>query len=993
MDNGTSFESASSGSRWHRWDPHIHGPGTVLNDQFKGDTIWDDYLKLLESSSPPIRAIGITDYYSTETYENVCEFKKAGRLSNCDLIFPNIEMRLGIATSKGRWVNIHLIVSPEDDNHIAIIKSSLARLTFDALGESFSCTKEDLIRLGRKLDSKLNDKSALALGSEQFKVSLDQLRQLYKSSQWIEQNVLIAVSGSESDGSSGVREGADMTLRYEIEKFAHIIFSSNEAQREFWLGRGKVNETEIRQRFGGLKPCLHGSDAHALSTVGTPQGDRYSWVKGAISFDSLRQACIDPRGRAYVGCEPPNNAPLSQIIERIEVNNAKWAVTKSIEINPGLVAIIGARGSGKTALADIIALGCDSTSNLQSSASFLTRAQDLLQSASVRLKWFTGDVTERRLDRSDAFDSAEYPRARYLSQQFVDELCSSHGMTDGLLREIERVIFESHPLSDRDGAVNFEELLLFNAGIFRDARIREEKVLGEIAERISSDQDKVRLVPTLRKQVAEKNAIIERYISDRQLLVVKGSETRVQRLTELNDAAEIVRSYIRFFANQELSILKLKDEVRNFRTHQAPENLRMIREQHKASGFRTEEWNSFLLDYTGDVDSLIETYLSSTQRSKANWKGSPPPPNTNSNSAFVADDADLKSLPLSLLEAEIKRIEEVVSIDMATANKYALLSKKINEETNTLNRLNERLQDCEEANKRIMSLSDQRHISYKKVFEAIVAEENVLRTLYMPLLTRLEGSTSTLGKLSFSVSREANIAHWAAEGEKFLDLRIQGPFKGRGKLRQIAEVALKSAWECGDPETISNAMDEFIKNYRDDFLEHSPVPKEEQANYREWAKKLSKWLFGTNHITIHYSIDYDGTDIRKLSPGTRGIVLLLIYLALDEGDDRPLIIDQPEENLDPKSIFDELVQLFLSAKQKRQVILVTHNANLVVNTDADQVIVASVGPHQPGELPPISYITGGLENSHIRKAVCDILEGGSRAFQERARRLRVQLER
>ena len=61
--------------------------------------------------------------------------------------------------------------------------------------------------------------------------------------------------------------------------------------------------------------------------------------------------------------------------------------------------------------------------------------------------------------------------------------------------------------------------------------------------------------------------------------------------------------------------------------------------------------------------------------------------------------------------------------------------------------------------------------------------------------------------------------------------------------------------------------------------------------------------------------------------------------------------------------------------------------------NADQVIVAEAGPHLPGELPPISYLSGGLESAHIRKAVCDILEGGERAFQERARRLRVHLER
>jgi hypothetical protein len=73
--------------------------------------------------------------------------------------------------------------------------------------------------------------------------------------------------------------------------------------------------------------------------------------------------------------------------------------------------------------------------------------------------------------------------------------------------------------------------------------------------------------------------------------------------------------------------------------------------------------------------------------------------------------------------------------------------------------------------------------------------------------------------------------------------------------------------------------------------------------------------------------------------------------------------------------------------------MVTHNANLVINTDADQIIVAAAGPHPSGGLPLITYVAGGLESAEIRKDVCDILEGGEAAFRERARRLRVRLER
>src|SRR5260221_3114 len=123
-------EELNSGSRWHRWEPHVHAPGTVLNDQFKGANRWEQYLTVLEAASPQIRAIGVTDYYTTETYEQLLEAKRQSRLGRCDLIFPNVEMRLAVGTVKGRWVNLHLLVSPERADHLPELKRFLARLTF-----------------------------------------------------------------------------------------------------------------------------------------------------------------------------------------------------------------------------------------------------------------------------------------------------------------------------------------------------------------------------------------------------------------------------------------------------------------------------------------------------------------------------------------------------------------------------------------------------------------------------------------------------------------------------------------------------------------------------------------------------------------------------------------------------------------------------------------------------------------------------------------------
>src|SRR6202035_2208495 len=110
-----------------------------------------------------------------------------------------------------------------------------------------------------------------------------------------------------------------------------------------------------------------------------------------------------------------------------------------------------------------------------------------------------------------------------------------------------------------------------------------------------------------------------------------------------------------------------------------------------------------------------------------------------------------------------------------------------------------------------------------------------------------------------------------------------------------------------------------------------------------------------------YGLQYEELDVEQLSPGTRGIVLLLLYLTVDSDDDRPLLIDQPEENLDPQSIFEELVERFREAKKRRQIIIVTHNANLVVNTDADQVIVASSERMDGVGLPTVTYHCGSIE--------------------------------
>jgi energy-coupling factor transporter ATP-binding protein EcfA2 len=990
----------SRGSEWRRWEPHIHAPGTAMNNQFSGPTAWHDYLCALEEASPVIEAIAVTDYYVTDTYEEVLRQRAAGRLPRARLVFPNVELRLDVATAKGGFVNLHLFVSPEDPNHIDELRRLLSRLQFNVMQDRFDCTKEDLIRLGKKADPNITDDgAALSYGANQFKVNFQKLREVFSESGWAKKNILIAVAGGATDGTSGVREAADQTLRREIEGFAHVIFASSVAQREFWLGQRDLGPAQIRATYGGLKPCLYGSDAHKIEDVATPFGDRFSWIKGGLEFDALRQACIDPRSRCHVGAEPPASATPSQVIASVGILNATWMVTPVIPLNPGLVAIIGARGSGKTALADMIAAACDAISDDSWNAdewanpSFLVRARPLVGDGKVKISWAAGEPSTRALDGSDANGPFAYERVRYLSQQFVEELCSSSGLTDGLLREIERVIFEAHPDDARDGALDFAELLEHRASRHRLARDREAEAVAQISDRISTELEKEKLIASYEGQVAQKKKLVEAYTADRAKLVSAGSEKRAQRHTDLAGAANQVRANLRRFAGQRQTFLAMQDEVKDLRRNQAPETLRQAQARHSHSGMSPEQWAAFLLDYKGTVDDDLTGYVKWVDGKIAELKGIAPAPG-DPNTPYFADDTDLTTLSQAMLDAEMARLEKLVSADKETQRRYTALSGNIATETAALQTLTDKLKDAQGAKERARELQTEREDAYARAFDALVAEQSVLEELYAPLMARLGAASGTLQKLSFSVARIANVEQWASEAEDgLIDLRKAGAFRGKGTLLQKANDVLKTAWETGDSAAIRTAMAEFRRLYQKELLDHSPVAHTDQVEFRAWSKRFAQWLFSTNHISIRYGIDYDGVDIRKLSPGTRGIVLLLLYLALDDSDNRPLVIDQPEENLDPKSVFEELVHLFVDAKVHRQVIMVTHNANLVINTDADQIIIAESGPHPHGALPPITYRSGGLESAEIRKAVCDILEGGEGAFQERARRLRVRLER
>jgi len=984
------------GSVWHRWDPHIHIPGTILNDQYNGPDPLGDFINRIDESDPPIRVLGVTEYYLLDSYEKIVAAKHLGKLTKVELIFPNIELRFGIGTSKNKAINAHLLVSPEDPNHVKEVKRFLSGLTHSTGLETYKCTREDLIKLGYDHDKNISHEHlALATGVNQFKIDHKQLLDAYKASVWATNNILIGISVATHDGTSGLNnDDSFSSVRQTIERMAHIIFSSSEKQRKFWLGESdNTSKKEIESVFGACKPCIHGSDSHKNEDVGNPDRNLFTWIKGDLTFESLRQACIEPGGRVLVGPSPPNNQIGSNIISKINFLNADFIYPTELEINNGLVAVIGARGSGKTALADIIAAGGHAIAAQISKTSFIKRAFDHLTNAFVTIHWEAGNATTQEVQRALYLDSDNYPRVQYLSQQFVDQLCSSEGMTDQLLSEIERVIYQAHDVDEILSSSNFQDLLTQKAAGPRATRSEFEQAVQSSSEAISKERAKRAGIVGLEKIKGD----LEREIStDKTVRAKLISYTKDQRLTyldRLTEALDHVTGKLEQAQNRQRSLNGLKQTVSNTRTNTFPTLHAKIKENHPFTGFSDTDWQAFQVEFKGHVDSILNDKIGQSNIEVANIKGvkSVVPVTQDKNISLIPSNVELKSQTFELLTEEIVRVKSLIGVDIENGKQYARLSEKIVKAEGELQKIKNNLIDANGASGRMSALNQKRGNDYQTVFQAILDEETILKDMYLPLMNNLDSKVGTLNKLKFVVKRQADIETWALQGEDLLDLRKAGTFKGHGALLEYAITELKQPWENGNAAEIAAAIATFRTNHEQEILDQSPVDRNQTDDYIRWANKIAGWLYGTSHITITYGIVYDGVDIQQLSPGTRGIILLLLYLAIDKDDDRPLIIDQPEENLDPKSIFDELVPLFTKVKSRRQIIIVTHNANLVVNTDAEQVIIAKAGTHLPGKLPPIEYYSGGLENPLIRKEVCEILEGGAEAFKERAKRLRVSI--
>jgi hypothetical protein len=359
----------SRGSEWRKWDLHIHSPLSGLNNQFpmlgSGQPDWEAYIGALEALTD-ISVLGITDYFSIEGYRYIRDARSKGRLKNIALVLPNIEFRLNktIITGSGpKRLNYHVLFSeaiPPDviDEHF------LQELKFESQGDpqndnlSWSVRRANLAELGKRLKSEhppFQGKSDYEIGCMNATVDPGKIKEILRNKEQLFKGKYLIALAEENTSLMDWNNQHHQTRKILLQG-ADAIFSGNPQTIAWARAENQPNVDSFVAEFKSLKPCIHGSDAHRLEDIAKPDLNRFCWIKANTSFEGLKQILYEPNARVFVGEAPPQLKNAYQTIESVKLSdNAGWIDAIEIPLNQDLIAIIGSRGSGKSALAELIA--------------------------------------------------------------------------------------------------------------------------------------------------------------------------------------------------------------------------------------------------------------------------------------------------------------------------------------------------------------------------------------------------------------------------------------------------------------------------------------------------------------------------------------------------------------------------------------------------------------------------------------------------------------
>lgn len=987
------------GTSWGIWDLHVHTPASAVQD-YGGNTdeVWDRFLNELENLHEDIRVIGINDYWFLDGYKRILEERSKGRLRNLDEIFPVIELRFehfGGTDGKLSRINAHVVFDPEikpETIEAQFINALQPKVKLapdkDDLGWQGVITRESLEELGEKIKKSVPKEQGKHYGTDfqegfnNLNVSLKDVKDVL-SRPYFKGKTLLGLGKTEwadikwNDNSIAAKKN--------VINSADFIFTAFQDASRWKRDVEALRESNVKSR---LLDC---SDAHDFmdSSEHTKLGACQTWMNTTPTFAGLAYALEEFERRVFVGLEPPSlsrerrnpESFISRVTVRSESDDHK-TFDYSLPINPGFVAVVGNKGQGKSALLDCIALA--GNSSRQDEFAFLNK-QRFLSSAGQKqarhyyseVRWASGK--SRRVDLVEQYDKGTPVSIEYLPQAYVERVCNADPTSDDSQEfesELRDILFTHIGEEDRLGTKSFDELLSLKTETI-DSAIRS------LQENLARAVQKYTALASFRasnrlEQIDSKIELKNSEIANAEEALAKAENL----LSEFDAASHDDGEHVKL--RKEAAVIE--EELKERRKEKA-ENEKILANLNRALATMETvlKQAQTLEDSAAQINAVAESYLDDSKvplisvkidtNRFEEWKS-----NTVSNTESIKSTLNGLDAALDDLEQlEQTNKESLASADSARERarqrvlqvKERIKGLKGNEDSDeSLDGLLALRSQIEEAPAEMAEASGNIIKCSRRIYDELSKKLGVVKELYSPATDFIETS-EVVRKAGLEFGAGLRIVPVWENLSGRLDARRNPDFSGW--MAELPQRVVDTSWA-----TLKGELVQILNRLETERGECSGKFRDPESALRT-KQSLPDFLneiFGLSWLNVRFGLTGEGQPLAQLSPGQRGLILSLFYLVVDRRT-TPLLLDQPEENLDNETIASKLVPAIHEAAGRRQTIVVTHNANLAVVGDADQVIHCLYSDGQ------FSIESGSISELDVTRFALNVLEGTKTAFDNR----------
>ncbi len=696
-------------------------------------------------------------------------------------------------------------------------------------------------------------------------------------------------------------------------------------------------------------PQLHGSDSHRLAEMGR----RFTWVKMTTpNIEGLRLSLLDGNASLQLASSDPNRH-ASCVIESVSVSKAKFMGRQSplkIQFNPWLSSIIGGRGAGKSTAVDLIRAALRRENELGE------KDKDSLRDAyEKRVRVPTGRMDEGLLTP----DTVVEVLYRKDGERFV-VTWDQQGIVPAIVRceKNERVI-EEGDVWERFPVRIYSQKQLFQLALDPDALLTviddSEEVRGvelrrtlkELENRYLSLRADARSLRASASNIPGRKAILED-VKRKLLLLQQGGHAQVlgeyrkrRRLDGFWSA--IVETTMEGIerVSQSVEELAAADIDLGGEQEDTP-GIRALLNAHSATRAVVMDLQSVVVQKIADTKTTIETILAGADM--AVWRETV----HASESAFQEVSEQLESAGIGSPDEYRELLERAASLEteIAGLEKQRANAETIDKEAkNVLSRYRETRKSLTARRKSLISNSTSELIRVDVEYCGSCSTETIKQFLR--------------GVLGFSAKFEEDYHSLA---------------------NQIS--TNQQPWSYESLDAIIQKMNAFVSDERQGWsVKDHRFANALQKTQPERLDRLALFL-PEDSVSVKFKEPTSSGAWRPIEQGSAGQkTAALLAFVLGYGKE-PIILDQPEDDLDNTLIYGLVVRRLRETKSERQIIVVTHNPNVVVHGDAEQIVSLV-----PGGGTTHIGCEGGLQERKVRDEICRVMEGGAQAFEMRYRRI------